>query len=90
MKRIVVSIILGAALVGNSFADDRIKDRKENQQDRIANAQSAGAVHIREVRNASFEPPFALSRTMDVVAETKQQKPCRQQNKPADDAFQPA
>jgi len=44
MKRIVLSMMLGALLAGSSFADDTIRDRKENQQDRIANGVKNGTL----------------------------------------------
>jgi hypothetical protein len=44
MRRIVLSMMMGALLAGISFADDTIKDRKENQQDRIANGVKNGSL----------------------------------------------
>lgn len=44
MKRTVLSVMLGAVLAGTSFADDTIRDRKENQQDRIANGVKNGSL----------------------------------------------
>jgi hypothetical protein len=44
MKRIVLTILMGALVAGTSMADDRIKDRKENQQDRIANGVKNGSL----------------------------------------------
>ncbi len=44
MKRIVLSLAIGAMLAGSTFADDRIRDRKENQQDRIANGVKNGSL----------------------------------------------
>jgi hypothetical protein len=37
-------MILGSLLAGMSFADDVIKDRKENQQQRIANGVKNGSL----------------------------------------------
>lgn len=45
MKKMMVSIMAGALLMGTavaSFADDQIHDRKENQQDRIAQGVKSG------------------------------------------------
>ncbi len=45
MKKVMVSIMAGALLMGTavpSFADDQIQDRKENQQDRIAQGVKSG------------------------------------------------
>jgi len=44
MKRIVLSILLGALVAGSTFADEVIKDRKENQQRRIANGVKNGSM----------------------------------------------
>jgi len=44
MKNIVLCMTLGALLAGTSFADDVIKDRKENQQQRIANGVKNGSM----------------------------------------------
>ena len=47
MKRIIISTMAGALLWGTatmSFADDKIHDRKENQQDRIANGVKNGSL----------------------------------------------
>jgi hypothetical protein len=44
MKRIVLSMMMGALLAGTSFADDVIKDRKENQQRRIGNGVKNGSL----------------------------------------------
>jgi hypothetical protein len=44
MKRIVLAILLGGMIAGITFADDRIADRKENQQDRIANGVKNGTL----------------------------------------------
>ena len=46
MKRIIIGILSGALLTGAatmSFADEKIKDRKQNQQKRIAQAYPARA-----------------------------------------------
>jgi hypothetical protein len=45
MKKMIVSMMAGALLMGTavvSFADDQIQDRKENQQDRIAQGVKSG------------------------------------------------
>lgn len=44
MKKIVLSMMLGALLAGTSFADDAIRDRKENQQRRIGNGVKNGSM----------------------------------------------
>ena len=47
MKKAMVSILAGALLMGTavaSFADDKIADRKENQQDRIAQGVKNGTL----------------------------------------------
>jgi hypothetical protein len=55
MKRVVTSILTGALLIGSaamSFAADekegRIKQRKENQQKRIANGVKSGELNAKE------------------------------------------
>jgi gas vesicle protein len=45
MKRIIIGILSGALLTGAatmSFADEKIKDRKQNQQKRIAQGVKSG------------------------------------------------
>ena len=42
MNRIVLSMVTGALRAGLTFADDVIRDRKENQQQRIANGVKSG------------------------------------------------
>ena len=45
MRRIIIGILSGALLAGTakmSFADEKIKDRKQNQQKRIANGVKSG------------------------------------------------
>jgi len=47
MKRIIVSIMTGALLVGTgtaAFGDSEIEQRKDNQQQRIANGVSNGSL----------------------------------------------
>ncbi len=47
MQRIIVSIMTGALLVGTAtaaFADEKIHDRKENQQRRIAQGVTSGSL----------------------------------------------
>jgi hypothetical protein len=47
MKRIVGSILTGALLVGAAtaaFADEKIHDRKQNQQQRIAQGVKGGSL----------------------------------------------
>jgi hypothetical protein len=47
MKKVTVSILAGVLLMGTavaSFADDKIHDRKENQQDRIAQGVKNGTL----------------------------------------------
>ncbi len=47
MQRIIVSIMTGALLVGActaAFADEKIHDRKENQQQRIAKGVKSGSL----------------------------------------------
>jgi hypothetical protein len=51
MKRIVLTLTIGAMLAGSMFAQDRIQDRKENQQDRIANGVKNGSLTPRETAN---------------------------------------
>jgi gas vesicle protein len=51
MKRIIISILTGALLTGTatmSFADDTIKDRKQNQQKRIAQGVKSGSLTPKE------------------------------------------
>jgi hypothetical protein len=51
MKRIIVSIMTGALLVGTAtaaFADEKIHDRKENQQQRIAQGVKSGSLTVGE------------------------------------------
>jgi hypothetical protein len=51
MRRVIISIITGALLTGTatmSFADDTIKDRKQNQQKRIAQGVKSGELTPRE------------------------------------------
>ena len=45
MKRVIISILTSALLTGTatmSFADEKIKDRKQNQQKRIAQGVKSG------------------------------------------------
>ena len=45
MKRVIISILTGALLTGTAtmaFADEKIKDRKQNQQKRIAQGVKSG------------------------------------------------
>ena len=42
---------MGALLVGTAFAQDKIQDRKENQQDRIANGVKNGTLTPHETAN---------------------------------------
>jgi hypothetical protein len=51
MKRIVLTVAMGAMLAGSMFAQDRIQDRKENQQDRIANGVKNGSLTPHETAN---------------------------------------
>jgi phage-related tail fiber protein len=45
MKRIILSLTVGALLSATaSFADEKIHDRKENQQDRIGNGVENGSL----------------------------------------------
>ncbi len=51
MKRIIISILSGALLTGAatmSFADETIKDRKQNQQKRIAQGVKSGQLTPKE------------------------------------------
>ena len=51
MKRVIISILTGALLTGTatmSFADDTIKDRKQNQQKRIAQGVKSGSLTPKE------------------------------------------
>lgn len=51
MRKIVVTMTMGALLVGTAFAQDKIQDRKENQQDRIANGVKNGTLTPHETAN---------------------------------------
>lgn len=51
MRRIVWSLTLGAMLAGGAFAQNEIQQRKENQQDRIANGVKNGSLTPRETAN---------------------------------------
>jgi hypothetical protein len=47
VKKIIVSILTGALLVGTgtaAFADEKIHDRKQNQQQRIAQGVKSGSL----------------------------------------------
>ena len=44
MKRIVVTIMMGTLLASMSFADEKIHQRKENQQQRIGNGVKNGSL----------------------------------------------
>jgi hypothetical protein len=44
MKTLLLSMTLGAILVSTSYADDVIKDRKQNQQARIGNGVKNGTL----------------------------------------------
>src|SRR3984893_11351266 len=51
MKQVIISILTGALLTGTAtmaFADDTIKDRKQNQQKRIAQGVKSGSLTPRE------------------------------------------
>jgi hypothetical protein len=49
MKRIILTITMGAMLTGGLFAQDpTIRQREENQQDRIANGVKNGTLTPRE------------------------------------------
>ncbi len=51
MKRVIVSILTGALLAGTAtmaFGDEKIKDRKQNQQKRIAQGVKSGQLTPRE------------------------------------------
>jgi gas vesicle protein len=51
MKRVIISILTGALLTGTatmSFADEKIKDRKQNQQKRIAQGVKSGQLTAHE------------------------------------------
>ena len=51
MKRVMITILTGTLLIGSaamSFADDTIKDRKQNQQKRIAQGVKSGSLTPRE------------------------------------------
>lgn len=52
MKRIVLTVAMGAILAGGLFAQDpTIHQRKENQQDRIGNGVKNGSLTPRETAN---------------------------------------
>ncbi len=52
MKRIVLTMTVGAMLTGGLFAQDpTIHERKENQQDRIANGVKNGTLTPHETAN---------------------------------------
>src|SRR3984893_10021552 len=47
MKQVIISILTGTLLISSatmSFADDTIKDRKQNQQKRIAQGVKSGSL----------------------------------------------
>jgi len=51
MKRVIISILTGALLTGTAtmaFADETIKDRKQNQQKRIAQGVKSGSLTPKE------------------------------------------
>jgi hypothetical protein len=51
MKRVIISILTGALLTGTAtmaFADEKIKDRKQNQQKRIAQGVKSGSLTPKE------------------------------------------
>jgi gas vesicle protein len=51
MKRVIISILTGALLTGTAtmaFADQQIKDRKQNQQKRIAQGVKSGQLTPKE------------------------------------------
>jgi hypothetical protein len=51
MKRVIISILTGALLAGTAtmaFGDDKIKDRKQNQQKRIAQGVKSGSLTPKE------------------------------------------
>ena len=48
---LVLTATLGAALAGSLFAQSEIKDRRENQQDRIGNGISSGQLTAGETAN---------------------------------------
>jgi len=52
MKRIVLTLAMGAMLAGGALAQDpTIQQRKENQQDRIANGVKNGSLTPHETAN---------------------------------------
>jgi hypothetical protein len=51
MKRMVVTAIMGTLLLGNAFADEKIHQRKENQQQRIGNGVKNGSLTPHETAN---------------------------------------
>ncbi len=52
MKRILLTVTVGAMLAGGLFAQDpTIQQRKENQQDRIANGVKNGTLTPHETAN---------------------------------------
>jgi hypothetical protein len=51
MKRVIIGILTGALLAGTAttaFGDEKIKDRKQNQQKRIAQGVKSGQLTPRE------------------------------------------
>lgn len=53
MKRIILSIVAAGLIgsVGSALADERIRDRKENQQKRIGEGVENGSLTPRETAN---------------------------------------
>jgi len=52
MKRTILTVMTaGLLLSGLSYADERIAQRKENQQDRIAQGVKSGSLSPRETAN---------------------------------------
>ncbi len=50
-KRIVTAMTAGLLLSGLSYADERIQQRKQNQQDRIAQGVKSGSLTPKETGN---------------------------------------
>jgi len=50
-KAFLTVVTAGLLLSGFSYADDKIQDRKENQQDRIAQGVKSGSLTPRESAN---------------------------------------
>jgi hypothetical protein len=55
MRRIILSMAVGALLAGTMFADEKIHDRKENQQDRIANGVQSGSLTAGETSHVEHQ-----------------------------------